>query len=180
MRDEGLEVDGDRKLHEFNISWFDRLNDNFYGRFILSLGQVFNKPVTYFRENWIEPIQAKNRGVYYHRRFRRVPTIDECYEDDQLCIYEANDQMKRDKNVDKQIVRHLKFRFDSCRRTHGPGAQTRCYKTYEDWLQAKEDYMIKWGDLPAQHNTLDVYYKQVHRMIHERRQQLQKEQGSSE
>lgn len=26
------------------------------------------------------------------------------------------------------------------------------------------------GDMPPQHNALDVYYKQVHRMIHERRQ----------
>ena len=54
-------------------------------------------PLCISLENWIEPGQAKRRGVYYHRKFRRVPTIDQCLQDDQLCMYEANEQMKRDK-----------------------------------------------------------------------------------
>lgn len=121
-------------------------------------------------ENWIEPMQAKHRGNYYHRQFRRVPTIDECLVNDQLCMYEANEQMKRDKMIDKQIVKHLKIRFDECRRKYVDGAQTRCYQTYEDWNNTRQDFLVKWGDMPPQHNALDVYYKQVHRMIHERRQ----------
>ncbi|XP_056018700.1 NADH dehydrogenase [ubiquinone] 1 beta subcomplex subunit 10-like isoform X2 [Ostrea edulis] len=157
MSDEGYQNDADQKFHEFHVSMGDRLKDNLYGSFILRVVNAFNKPVTYVREKWIEPMQAKNRGVYYHRQFRRVPTIDECYENDQMCMYEANEQMKRDKNVDKHIVRHLKFRFDDCRRTYGAAAQTRCYQTYEEWLLGKENYMIKWGDLPAQHNAIDVY-----------------------
>jgi NADH dehydrogenase (ubiquinone) 1 beta subcomplex subunit 10 len=58
---------------------------------------LMSQIVLFYSEKWIEPMQAKNRGVYYHRQFRRVPTIDQCYENDQMCIYEANEQMKRDK-----------------------------------------------------------------------------------
>lgn len=155
---------------EFRVSLFERTKDKVNGKLMLGIEAFFSKPASYLKENWIEPMQAKHRGNYYHRRFRRVPTIDECLVDDQLCMYEANEQMKRDKMVDKQIVKHLKIRFDECRRKYQDGAQTRCYQTYEDWQNTREDFLVKWGDMPPQHSALDVYYKQVHRMIHERRQ----------
>ena len=43
------------------------------------------------------PIQSRNKLQYYHRHYRRVPTIDECEIDDQLCMFEANDQYRRDR-----------------------------------------------------------------------------------
>ena len=51
----------------------------------------------YVAENIVEPMQGKNKQYYYHRRYRRVPTIDECYTNDQTCRFEANEQMIRDK-----------------------------------------------------------------------------------
>lgn len=45
--------------------------------------------------------------------------------------------------VDKQIVKHLKIRFDECRRKYQDGAQTRCYQTYEDWQNTREDFLVK-------------------------------------
>ena len=57
-----------------------------------------------------------NRKEYnwYHQQFRRVPTIDECYTDDVVCIYEADQQFKRDRLVDSQILNILRLRMDDC------------------------------------------------------------------
>ncbi len=53
-----------------------------------------------FLEFVVDPIQGgKEKPKYYHRQFRRVPTIDECEIDDQVCIFESNAQFKRDKYV---------------------------------------------------------------------------------
>ena len=35
--------------------------------------------------------------VYYHQKFRRVPTVDQCYIDDNVCLFEAQEQFNRDK-----------------------------------------------------------------------------------
>ena len=51
----------------------------------------------FFLENVVEPIRGKNKLYYYHRQFRRVPTIDECDVGDELCVFEANEQYKRDR-----------------------------------------------------------------------------------
>lgn len=46
-----------------------------------------------------EKIVEPNRPEYYwyHRRYPRVPTVDQCYTDDYPCIMEADEQFKRDK-----------------------------------------------------------------------------------
>lgn len=50
---------------------------------------------------FIETIVEPNRQNYpwYHQKFRRVPTIDQCFTDDPICKFEANQQFKRDKYV---------------------------------------------------------------------------------
>ena len=50
-----------------------------------------------FSEKFVLPFRPKDPPVYYHRRFNRVPTIDQCEIDDPLCRYEADAQFKRDK-----------------------------------------------------------------------------------
>ena len=47
-------------------------------------------------------------------RFRRVPTIDECYMDDQVCKKEASVQYFRDRGVEGAIVKLLFQRFNDC------------------------------------------------------------------
>jgi NADH dehydrogenase (ubiquinone) 1 beta subcomplex subunit 10 len=49
--------------------------------------------------NFSEKIVVPNQKDYawYHQRYRRVPTIDECYTDDPVCQHEAQLQFKRDK-----------------------------------------------------------------------------------
>lgn len=48
-------------------------------------------------EKVVEPNQKKY--PWYHQQFRRVPTIDQCYTDDVVCDFEANQQFKRDRFV---------------------------------------------------------------------------------
>merc|ERR1719461_1740896 len=38
----------------------------------------------------VEPFRQKEVAPWYHRRFQRVPTIDECHMDDIPCRTEAN------------------------------------------------------------------------------------------
>lgn len=55
------------------------------------------KIYTYFflTEKIVVPNQKKY--PWYHQKFRRIPTIDECGELDIVCIVEAEHQFKRDK-----------------------------------------------------------------------------------
>lgn len=47
----------------------------------------------------LESVVVPNQKQYpwYHRQYRRVPTIDECYTDDVVCQFEADEQWRRDK-----------------------------------------------------------------------------------
>lgn len=53
-----------------------------------------------FIETVVKPNQKEYN--YYHEQFRRVPTVDQCYDDDRLCKWEANQQLIRDKYVQKK------------------------------------------------------------------------------
>lgn len=64
--------------------------------------EIFNKSTQAVHNNFhnfIEKIVVPNQQSYpwYHQKFRRVPTIDECYTDDVVCYFEANCQYKRDR-----------------------------------------------------------------------------------
>ncbi len=124
-----------------------REGEFFYDRFIGSLFNIVDKPVTWFREKIVVPANEKNKHYYYHRRFRRVPTIDECYTDDEMCIFEANEQFKRDKAVDNEILRILRQRKIECEIYHGPDAPKRCEKVTEDYFESAGNWFEKYGDL---------------------------------
>jgi len=125
------------------------------------------KPVTWFREKIVEP----NRSYYpwYHRQFRRVPEIDQCYTDDYKCFFEADMQYKRDKMVDQEVVEVLKRRKDACYAYEGPDAREKCAPIYEDFLTAVDNYFIKYGDLGYTANVKTAYMKQKHRLVWEKR-----------
>lgn len=106
---------------------------------------------------------------WYHRQFRRVPTIDECYENDSVCYFEANQQFKRDKLVDCNVIKILRRRFEDCVLYEGPDCTTKCRPLREQYLEASANWFTKYGDLGAFGTVVTAYMKQKHRLVWERR-----------
>jgi len=141
---------------------FERVMNAFFG--------VLDAPVSLFREKFVEPIQSKNRQYYYHRRYRRVPTIDQCHTTDPLCKFEAHEQFKRDKHVDDEVLIILRQRRLECEHYHGrTDAVKYCQKIKEDYLTAEANWFTKYGDIGPTMDPVQAYMKQKHRMIWERR-----------
>lgn len=141
-----------------------------YERFIKGIFSVVDGPVTYFREKVVDPIRSKNKQYYYHRQFRRVPTIDECDVGDEVCVYEANEQYKRDRLVDSEVIKILRQRRIECETFYGRTEMVKkCEKEVEDYEEASGMFFQKYGDMGAVPNVLNAYMKQKHRLIWERR-----------
>ncbi|CAG9863541.1 unnamed protein product [Phyllotreta striolata] len=140
---------------------------NVLERFLLSVTNVLQSPAIWFRETIVEPNQKPS--VWYHQKFRRVPTIDECYTDDQVCITEADIQFKRDRLVDSEIVAILRSRFEDCTLYEAPDHLEKCHNLWEIYNDATTNYFIKYGDLGGYATAKSCLMKQKHRMIWERR-----------
>jgi len=128
---------------------------------------VLEAPVVWVREKIVEPNQKSY--PWYHERFRRVPTIDQCYTDDPVCYFEANMQYKRDKLVDNEILSILRQRFEDCVMYEAPDHIEKCKDLLKEYEDANTNWFTKYGDLGAYHNVKTCYMKQKHRMIWERR-----------
>ncbi|ODM91636.1 NADH dehydrogenase [ubiquinone] 1 beta subcomplex subunit 10 [Orchesella cincta] len=126
----------------------------------------FSRRAEWIRKTVVEPNQKKY--PWYHRQFRRVPTIDQCYTDDWACRYEADQQYKRDRAVDSEIISILRYRMDDCVREEYPDHQ-RCFALKDAYEEAATNWFIKYGDLGGIHSVIDSYMKQKHRMLWERR-----------
>lgn len=92
-------------------------------------------------ENIVKPNQQSY--PWYHHKFRRVPTIDQCYEDDRVCIYEADEQFKRDKKVDNEILNILRQRYEDCVMYERPDNVEKCTPLWKYYKQAEENWFIK-------------------------------------
>ncbi|XP_028140767.2 NADH dehydrogenase [ubiquinone] 1 beta subcomplex subunit 10 [Diabrotica virgifera virgifera] len=140
---------------------------NILEKFIFSVANTLEAPTIWVREKIVEPNQKQS--AWYHQKFRRVPTIDECYTDDIVCISEANIQFKRDKLVDSEILSIMRERFEECTLYEAPDHIERCKPLLEQYQEASTNWFIKYGDLGAYGNAHDAYMKQKHRLIWERR-----------
>ncbi|XP_042216710.1 NADH dehydrogenase [ubiquinone] 1 beta subcomplex subunit 10-like [Homarus americanus] len=140
---------------------------NTFISFIQAVSNTLDAPVTWFRES----VVTKNRPQYpwYHRQFRRVPTIDECYTDDVVCFIEANEQFKRDRMVDNEVLNILRQRQEDCILYEATDHKEKCAGLMEVYDKAAENWFIKYGDLGVYGTVVDAYMKQKHRMIWERR-----------
>lgn len=143
--------------------------DTPYGKFAMGLFKILDAPVTYVRENVVVPLQAGHCNVYYHRRYNRVATVDQCEIGDPVCVYEAQEQFRRDKLVDNQILSILRQRKLECMQWEGPDNVYKCKKITDDYEKAATNWFIKYGDIGANGNVIDAYMKQKHRLIWHRR-----------
>ncbi|BFZ09772.1 hypothetical protein BsWGS_12811 [Bradybaena similaris] len=105
----------------------------------------------------------------YHRRFDRVPTVDNCDFEDLVCVYEANEQFYRDKYVDSNIVKILRQRHIECEYWEGPDKKFKCRKFLEDYEDAAANWSIKYSNIKYRKGAIEAYMKQKHRQIWERR-----------
>merc|ERR1712107_486910 len=121
-------------------------------------------PVYWFRQKFIEPAQGES-FPWYHRRFNRVPGIEECYTEDVVCREEANHQFKRDWLVEEEIVYLLRERMNDCffyEKGTGvahmqvspqplvdvsEGSTHVCKPLYDAYEKAAENYYIKYGEV---------------------------------
>ena len=132
---------------------------------------VIDGPVTWYRES-VMPKIRQTPQPYYHRRYSRVKTIDQCEVGDIACFVEANEQFKRDKLVEAGIVRILMSRKAECIGWYSrvpEDVEKYCKKAYEDCEEATTNFFIKYGDLGYYGNVRDALMKQKHRMLWERR-----------
>ncbi|XP_063618984.1 NADH dehydrogenase [ubiquinone] 1 beta subcomplex subunit 10 [Cydia splendana] len=141
--------------------------DNAFKAFMSALYRTVDAPVTWFRESIVEPNQQKY--PWYHQKYRRVPTIDECYTDDVVCDFEANAQFKRDRAVDSEILSILRQRYEDCMLYEAPDHLTVCKSLWDKYKDAEEAWFIKYGDLGGYADARKCYMKQKHRMIWEKR-----------
>ncbi|XP_070163160.1 NADH dehydrogenase [ubiquinone] 1 beta subcomplex subunit 10 [Polyergus mexicanus] len=135
-------------------------------KFANAVYYVLDTPVTYIREKFVVPNQKKY--PWYHQKYRRVPTIDECYTDDVVCYTEANCQFMRDKSVDDEILFILRSRFEQCAFYHGDDDYL-CDDLKKTYFDAAAAWFTKYGDMGIGLNAKNAYMKQKHRMIWERR-----------
>lgn len=94
-----------------------------------------------FTESIVEPNQKKQ--AWYHQRFQRVPTIDQCYTDDAVCRFEADQQFRRDRMVENEIVSILRQRFEDCTLYEAPDHIKKCKPILEQYEKAAENWFIK-------------------------------------
>lgn len=86
----------------------------------------------------------------------------------QACFFEANEQYRLDKLVDYHILQTLRDRTDRCITYNDPNF-FKCADAIEDMEEAELNYFIKYGEMNSEADVRDVYMKQKHRMIWERR-----------
>lgn len=131
----------------------------------------FNSISAFFRNNIVLPLRKNEQPVYYHRKFPRVPTIDQCEIGDPVCRYEANEQYFRDKKVDTFKLKILRRRWTECNYYYGANKREKCKKERKDFEDNSVNYLIRYGEMARYEDSLEAYMKQKHRMIWMRRKQ---------
>ncbi|KRX37898.1 Retrovirus-related Pol polyprotein from transposon TNT 1-94 [Trichinella murrelli] len=162
-----------REDKEISKAFWEVLDINSRGTILLRFKYYFWRmldiPATWMKENVVDPLQKDRKMPYYHQRFNRVRTIDECAVDDMVCYEEAQMQFHLDKMVDGYILDILRNRMQRCREYYMNNAEYKCAKCIDDFEQAELNYYIKYGDMGYYGDVLTAYTKQKHRMIWERR-----------
>lgn len=72
-----------------------------------------------------------------------MPTIDQCYTDDHVCIFEANQQFRRDKMVENEILSILRQRFEDCVLYESPDHMVKCKGILMAYEKGAENWFTK-------------------------------------
>ena len=150
----------------------NNLMDKIWWNYIVAALDI---PATWFREKIVLPNNKK--VVYYHQKFHRVPTIDECYDDDIVCQAEAHEQYKRDRRVDSIIINLLRMRYIDCLKYHGRDEAEKCDPLRIEFEDNEVNWFLKYAEMSFFKDSKQAYYKQLHRMIWERRQEERRKAG---
>ncbi|KAL1453170.1 hypothetical protein WDU94_007339 [Cyamophila willieti] len=145
---------------------WESANPNAYVKFWINVLRTLESPLVWFRETIVEP--NRTPYPYYHQKFARVPTIDQCYDDDSLCKFEADEQFKRDKKVDSAILQILRDRWSKCVLYQGHDREV-CDPLKKIYHDAEVAWFSKYGDMGYHQTVETAYMKQKHRMVWERR-----------
>ncbi|XP_029293929.1 NADH dehydrogenase [ubiquinone] 1 beta subcomplex subunit 10 [Cottoperca gobio] len=121
-------------------------------------------PVTTFRDA-VDSIRSKNKSIYYHQKFRRVPDLIECQQGDYVCYYESEMQWRRDYKVNQEIVKIVQERMRACQQREGPSYQQNCAKEIQQFDETSGNFQICYGDLGAYGSGRKCLMKQKERMI---------------
>ncbi|KAM9779776.1 NADH dehydrogenase [ubiquinone] 1 beta subcomplex subunit 10 [Neosynchiropus ocellatus] len=121
-------------------------------------------PVTAFR-GAIESLKSKNKLVYYHQKFRRVPYLTDCEEGDLVCYYEAEMQWKRDYIVDQAVLKIVQERLQACRYREGESYEQNCAKELKLFEDVAKNFNTCYGDLGYPPTARKCLMKQKDRMI---------------
>ncbi|KAM8845504.1 NADH dehydrogenase [ubiquinone] 1 beta subcomplex subunit 10 [Spinachia spinachia] len=121
-------------------------------------------PVTTFRDA-IDSIRGKNKPVFYHQKFRRVPDLTECRQGDYLCYYESEMQWRRDYKVDQEILKVVKERMRACKTREGPSFQQNCAPEMKLFNEVTQNYALRYADLGAYASGRRCLMKQKERMM---------------
>ncbi|XP_026231167.1 NADH dehydrogenase [ubiquinone] 1 beta subcomplex subunit 10 [Anabas testudineus] len=121
-------------------------------------------PVTKFRDA-VDSIRSKNRFVYYHQKFRRVPDLTECQQGDYVCYYEAEMQWRRDYKVDQEIVKVVQERMRACHQREGHSYLQNCAKEIQLFNEVTKNFQSRYGDLGAYASGRKCLMKQKERMM---------------
>uniref|UniRef100_A0A3Q3BB12 NADH dehydrogenase [ubiquinone] 1 beta subcomplex subunit 10 n=1 Tax=Kryptolebias marmoratus TaxID=37003 RepID=A0A3Q3BB12_KRYMA len=121
-------------------------------------------PVTKFRDT-IDSLRSKNKQVYYHQRFRRVPDLTECEEGDFPCYYEAEMQWKRDYKVAREIVKVMQERVGACYQREGKSHVQNCAKEMQQFDEVAKNFEVCYADLGAHASARKCLMKQKERMM---------------
>lgn len=121
-------------------------------------------PVTTFR-GVVDTMRSRNKSVYYHQKFRRVPELTECEEDDYLCMYEAEMQWQRDYRVDQEILKIVQERMKACYQREGFSYEQNCTKEIKQFEEVSKQFQSRYGDLGAYASARRCLMKQKQRMM---------------